>query len=172
MGASITKTVGDVLRYLDGRAPRSTAEDWDNVGLLVGDPAQELNGAVLSIDLTLEAIEVANQKKYPFIINHHPCIFPKNRGPSTVTSGSLVYEAAKRGISVAAYHTNFDQCSFEVVQAISQGLGVVPKGRLVEKSSGSLVKLVTFVPPTHLDAVRNAICDAGAGHQSAQLTDG
>jgi hypothetical protein len=67
------------------------------------------------------------------------------------------------GIAVFATHTNFDQCALEVVQTISAGMGVKPLGRLIDEPQGVLVKLVTFVPETHLEAVRSALCDAGAG---------
>ncbi len=157
------KPIAEVLRALNERAPLGAAEEWDNVGLLVGDSSVETPGAVLSIDLTFEAIELAVQKGYRLIIIHHPCIFPKNRGLSRIVSGSPVFEAIQKGIAVAAYHTNFDQCSLEVVETITQGLQIQPKGRFLEKSFGSLLKLVTFVPLEHVEKVRNALCEAGAG---------
>jgi dinuclear metal center YbgI/SA1388 family protein len=163
MGLDQSKTVGEVIRYLDELAPPGTAENWDNVGLLLGDPKQTVTGAVLSIDLTFEAVELAVQKNYSLILNHHPCIFPKQKGINKVIAGSPLYEALKRGIAVAAYHTNFDQCSLEVIQFISEGLGVVPQGRLIEKSDDLLMKLVAFVPESHLEGVRTALCEAGAG---------
>jgi hypothetical protein len=107
------------------------------------------------------------------IVNHHPCIFPKSRGLGRVVPGSrsgistLVFKALRRGIAVASYHTNFDQCALEVVQTISAKLGVQPKGRLLESggaSEGMFLKLVVFVPETHLEAVRTALGQAGAGH--------
>jgi len=162
--------IGDILKKLDSYAAPETAESWDSVGLLVGDRESQTGGAVVSIDLTEKAIETALAKKIRLIVTHHPCIFPRNRGLSQVVAGphsgmaGLVYEAIKNGISVAAYHTNFDQCSLEVVHAVAQGLGAEPKGRLLEKGPGSLLKLVTFVPGGHLELVRTQICEAGAGH--------
>jgi dinuclear metal center YbgI/SA1388 family protein len=159
--------ISRILEVLESRAPAQTAESWDNVGLLVGDPAWKTAGAVISIDLTQEAIRAARSQGWKLIITHHPCIFPKSKGLSRVTaspgSGSLVLEAARYGIGVIASHTNFDQCALEVVQSVSQGLGLEAKGRLLEKSSDSLIKVIVFVPSTHLDLVRAAICEAGAG---------
>jgi len=157
---------------LEERAPSSTAEDWDNVGLLAGDPSWKTEGAVLCVDLTAEAIRVAREKKFRLIINHHPCIFPggRGRGLSRIVSeggeglSSLVFDAIRGGIAIAAYHTNFDKCSLEVVDQVSRALGVTPKGRLIDHGSGSLLKLVVFVPETHVDVVREGICAAGAGH--------
>ena len=138
--------------------------------MLVGDPEWETDGVVVSVDLTEQSIETAMKRGHRLIVNHHPCIFPKGKGLSRVVAGqksgisSLVFEALRQGIAVAAYHTNFDQCSLEVVQAVSKGLGLQPKGRLLDAGEGSLLKLVVFVPSTHAQAVRDALGQAGAGH--------
>src|SRR5690242_15991146 len=95
------KSVSEVIQFLENLAPSGTAESWDNVGLLVGDPSEKTKGAIVSIDLTPEAIELAVQKGFHLIINHHPCIFPKNKGLGRLTSGNLAFEAARKGIAVA-----------------------------------------------------------------------
>ncbi len=158
------KSIADILRALAEKAPLGTAEEWDNVGLLVGDPQQKTKGAVVSVDLTFESIELAIQRGYSLIVNHHPCIFPKQRGISKIVAGTPIFEAIRKGIAVAAYHSNFDQCALEVVQSISNGLGIQAKGRLIEKAHHSLMKLVTFVPMNDLEKVRTALIEAGAGH--------
>lgn len=162
-------SISEVIQALEMRAPRGTAEDWDNVGLLVGDPAWKTSGAVVSIDLTAEAIREAKRRGYRLIVNHHPCFFPKGRGPDRWVPGQgkpavdLAFEAVREGIAVFASHTNFDRCALEVVSAICDGLGAVPRGRLHEPSKRNLLKLVVFVPKTHVETVRDAICAAGAG---------
>lgn len=165
--------VSKILQALEAKAPAGTAESWDNVGLLVGNPEAETAGAVVSVDLTEEAIELAKKKRWKLIVNHHPCIFPRQKGLGRVTTGQgaspssqLVYRAIREGISVVSCHTNFDQCSLEVVQAVSRALGAKVSGRLIEAGEGQLLKLVVFVPRTHAEAVREAICAAGAGQIS------
>ncbi len=159
--------VSEVLADLERRAPGATAEDWDNVGLLVGSPSWTTSGAVVSIDLTEEAIEAARKKGFRLIVTHHPCVFPKSRGISRLqpgdTANGLACRALAEGIAVVSSHTNFDQCSLEVVRAVSEGLGCEPRGRLLEAPEGTLLKLVVFVPESHLEAVRAGICEAGAG---------
>jgi dinuclear metal center YbgI/SA1388 family protein len=162
------KSIQELIAKINARTPVGTAEDWDNVGLLVGDPSRKTSGAVVSIDLTRAALDAAKAKGYGLIVTHHPCIFPKSRGLSRVTAGGgmagLVYESAAHGIAVFSTHTNFDQCALEVPQQICEALGVKPVGRLIEKGGrGSLLKLSVFVPKTHSEAVRAALCDAGAG---------
>jgi dinuclear metal center YbgI/SA1388 family protein len=167
---SALSSVRQILLELERRAPSGTAESWDNVGLIVGDPEAKTRGAVVCIDLTVEAIERAKKLNYSLIINHHPCIFPRGRGPSRLTVDSLVYQAARLGIQVVACHTNFDQCALEVVEAVSEGLGIKPIGRLIENGGeaqsdepGAFVKLVVYVPAASLEAVRTALAEAGAG---------
>jgi dinuclear metal center YbgI/SA1388 family protein len=158
-----TMLIGQVIDAISNHAPLSAAEDWDNVGLLLGDPAQSVGKAVISVDLTFEAVKVAIKEKADLIVNHHPCIFPQGKGLSKVVAGTPVYEALRNGIAVAAYHTNFDRCALEVIQIISQGLGIEPQGRFQDSSSAQLIKLVTFVPLSHEDKVRQALAEAGAG---------
>jgi len=160
--------LASILFDLEIRTPSGTAAKWDNVGLLIGDPASRANlkGVVISIDLTAESIETAKRLGYRLIVNHHPCIFPKSRGIARVCAESesaLVYEATRAGIAVVATHTNFDQCALEVPELVSKGLGFAPIGRLYDDEEASFVKLVVFVPKTHLEKVRSAICGAGAG---------
>jgi dinuclear metal center YbgI/SA1388 family protein len=162
--------VAEIVGKLEKLAPSSTSEKWDNTGLLAGDPEWETKGAVVSVDLTEQAIRTAIRKGYRLIVNHHPCIFPKGKGLSRVVPGprsgisSLVFEAIRNGIAVVACHTNFDQCSLEVVRTVSDGLGVTPLGRLVDAPEGTLSKLAVFVPESHVEAVRDALASAGAGH--------
>lgn len=158
--------VSDLVRELENRAPAFTAEKWDNVGLLVGDPSVPVTGVVVSIDLTAESIRAAKQNGYSVIVNHHPCIFPGSKGLVRVNSegeSSLVYEAVRSGIAVIAAHTNFDQCALEVTDAVSTALGIKPVGRLFSGAEASFLKLVVFVPSSHLERVRDAVCAAGAG---------
>lgn len=165
-------TLKALIHSLEQKAPLSTAETWDNVGLLAGDPSSRLTGAVVSVDLTREAIETALQTKSNLIVNHHPAIFPKqkginrlvHRGDGAHDSGSLLYRAVQSGIAVYAAHTNFDQCALEVTSQITGLLGATPRGRILEKRRGQLLKLVVFVPEANLEAVRSAIFEAGAGH--------
>ena len=140
------RTIADVIRFLDERASPSTAEGWDNVGLLVGGDSQDLesrqvSGTVVSIDLTHEALDLAISKKANLIINHHPCIFPKNHGLSRVVGATPLIRAIQNHIAVVACHTNFDRCALEVIDLVSRGFpGLVPRGRLTEKGDLHEVK--------------------------------
>jgi dinuclear metal center YbgI/SA1388 family protein len=156
--------VGDITQVLDRLAPESSAESWDNVGLLTGDPEWKTSAAVVSVDLTAEAIAAAKKSGARLIVNHHPCIFPKSRGLSRITSSSLVFQAAREGVAVYASHTNFDRCALDVPKRIADALDARIVGRMIEHPSQALKKLVVFVPESHVDAVHSALSDASAGH--------
>jgi dinuclear metal center YbgI/SA1388 family protein len=163
-----SRSVQQIVQLLEAHAPSGTAESWDNVGLLVGNPGWTTPGAVVTVDLTAEALSAAKRLGYRLIINHHPCIFPRSKGLSRVVDAgdggksSLVFQAIEQGIAVAAYHTNFDRCALEVVDKIASGLQISPRGRLFDHAP-SLLKLVVFVPASHADPVREALAQAGAG---------
>ena len=163
------KKVSEILASIEARCPSGTSESWDNAGLLCGDPSWETSGAVVSVDLTPEALAKARELGYRLIVNHHPCIFPRGKGPSRLTpsdggTAALIFEAIRDGIAVAAFHTSFDRCALEVPQAIGQALKAVPQGRLVDHPDESLLKLVVFTPSSHSEAVQKALWQAGAGH--------
>ncbi|MCM0607029.1 MAG: Nif3-like dinuclear metal center hexameric protein [Xanthomonadaceae bacterium] len=160
--------VQELLTRFEQKAPFGTAEDWDPVGLLVGDPKKEITGVVVSVDLSRSSFDLAVKSDANVIVNHHPCIFPKQSGISRLVPGrsddmtTLMFEAVQKGIQIIALHTNFDRCAMEVVQKITAELGAKPVGRLVD-SSTELLKLVIYVPETHIEKVRDAIHASGAG---------
>ncbi|MBI3535365.1 MAG: Nif3-like dinuclear metal center hexameric protein, partial [Deltaproteobacteria bacterium] len=158
-----------ILNILEGHVPIATSAKWDNVGLLVGAHEWETKGAVLSIDLTPQALKIAKREDINLIITHHPCFFPKAHSISKLVKeknfspSTLALEAYENKIAVIACHTNFDCSALEVAEAFSQALGLNAQGKLIPEDA-ELLKLVVFVPSTHLETVRHAICEAGAGH--------
>lgn len=165
--------VQEITRFLDRKTPSGAAESWDNVGLLVGDPNQEVKGAVVSVDLTQEALEEAIASDRRAVVIHHPCIFPKSGLGRIQASGfsnslqSLIFRAIQERVAVLCSHTNFDRCALEVPEQVAKGLKATISGRLIERAKGvdqsTFIKLVTFVPETHLKAVQEAVFEAGAG---------
>lgn len=98
-------TVQNIFDFLNEKFPTDTACDFDNVGLLVGDPDTEVKKAVVALDCTPSAVNTALKNGCQLIITHHPIIFdPLKR----VLAGSAVYEVIKNGISVISMHTNLD----------------------------------------------------------------
>lgn len=98
-------TVQNIFDFLNEKFPTETACDFDNVGLLVGDPHTEVKKAVVALDCTTSAVNTAVNKGAQLIITHHPIIFNPLK---QVLAGSAVYEVIKSGISVISMHTNLD----------------------------------------------------------------
>lgn len=98
-------TVQNILDFLNEKFPTDSACDFDNVGLLVGDPDTEVQNAVVALDCTPSAINIAVNKGAQLIITHHPIIFNPLK---QVLAGSAVYHVIKSGISVISMHTNLD----------------------------------------------------------------
>ena len=102
-------TVQDLLDILHHITPEHLAEDWDNVGLLVGDPRQPVNRILLALDPTCSLVEEAVQNRYDLILTHHPLIFRPLKALRTDTPiGRFLTLATQHRISVIASHTNLD----------------------------------------------------------------
>ena len=113
-------TVNDIFEFLNGIAPVNTACDFDNAGILVGDPSAEVSGAVVALDCTVSAIKTAIKNNCELIITHHPVIFDPLK---TVLTGSTVFELIKSGISVISMHTNLDIAVSGVNDCLCRVLG-------------------------------------------------
>lgn len=98
-------TVKDVFDFLNSRFPTESACDFDNVGLLIGNPGQTVNKAIVSLDCTIHTITEAAKNNCELIITHHPVIFDPLKN---IISGTVPYEAIKNNVSVISMHTNLD----------------------------------------------------------------
>ncbi|MVZ63197.1 Nif3-like dinuclear metal center hexameric protein [Sphingobacterium humi] len=156
--------IKDITQFLEGLAPLNYQESYDNSGLLVGDPNQEVSKALISLDCTEEVVEDAIQKGCNLIISHHPIVFSglkKLNGKNYVER--TVIKAIKNNIALYAIHTNLDNIEGGVSSKMADTLGLENQAILRPKQ-GLLKKLVVYVPRTHVDEVRAALFDAGAGH--------
>lgn len=102
-------TVKDYMDWIEKEAPVENALDWDNVGLMVGSPSQEVTGVLLCVDLTREVFEEAADQNCNLIITHHPIIFHGlTRLEETRGTDRRIFRAIKENITVLSYHTNLD----------------------------------------------------------------
>mgnify|MGYP001280583546 CR=1 FL=1 len=155
--------IQDVISLIEDFAPTRYAEDFDNVGLLVGDSSAEVSGALITLD-TLEAtVDEAISKNCNLIISFHPIIFSglkKLTGKSYVER--TVLKAIKNDIAIYAIHTALDNQYKGVNDMICAKIGLINREILIPKKD-SIKKLTTFVPIKEADKVRQALFDAGAG---------
>jgi len=154
-----------IVAALERLAPRSLAAGWDNVGLLVGDPEQEVATLLVALDVTPQVAELAVAEGVDMIVAHHPLILKSLNAIRTDTpQGRTLATLLSAGIAVAAAHTNLDAAAGGVNDALAARLGLTGLRPLVVDGRERLLKLAVFVPEDHVENVRQAIAAAGAGH--------
>ena len=169
-----TQTLADLAEALARIAPPALAEDWDNVGLLLGDPSWAIGPGpvVVSIDLTRAVMGEAIAAKASAIVAYHPPLFtPTKRITSNDRAGTTVLECAARKIGIISPHTALDAAPGGLADWLLDQCG--PSGAAwtdrqaltASRSAGSAAgfKVVTFVPLAQVDAVADAMARAGAG---------
>ncbi|MES2513517.1 MAG: Nif3-like dinuclear metal center hexameric protein [Bacteroidota bacterium] len=153
-----------IIAELERFAPLSYQESYDNCGLLTGTKEQDVTAALLCLDCTEAVVDEAILKKCNLIIAHHPIIFgglKKINGANYVER--TIIKAIQNNIAIYACHTNLDNVKAGVNKKIADKLGLVNQ-RILSPKKSLLKKLVTFVPATHLDIVRDSLFNAGAGN--------
>ncbi|MDP4273497.1 MAG: Nif3-like dinuclear metal center hexameric protein [Bacteroidota bacterium] len=153
----------EIVSAIENYAPLVYQESYDNAGLTIGTPSQEINSALLTIDVTEEVIDEAIAKSCNLIISHHPLIFS---GIKKICGNNYIERSIIKAISnkIAIYsaHTNLDSVDNGVNKKICEKLGLV-NTKILEPATHQLCKLVAFVPVDYAEAVRSAIFEAGAG---------
>jgi dinuclear metal center YbgI/SA1388 family protein len=154
----------EIITILEELAPLSLQESYDNSGLQVGDPEMELSGILITLDVSEEVLSEAEKLGFNLVLSHHPVIF---RGLKSITGKNaaerMVRMAIQKEIAIYSGHTNFDAVSGGVNTYMANRLGLVDQ-EILEPADGQLRKVVVFVPHQHLEQVRQAMFDAGAGH--------
>jgi dinuclear metal center YbgI/SA1388 family protein len=118
-------TVADISDYLDEFAPRRLAEDWDNVGLLVGDASQSVQRVMTCLTVTPASAEEAVRERVDLIVSHHPLPFrPLKRLTTESVPGRLLWQLIRAGISIHSPHTSFDSAAMGINQRLAEGLGL------------------------------------------------
>jgi len=156
--------VKDIIDFMEEIAPKSLAEQWDNVGLLVGSKEQSVNRVMVSLDATSTVVDEAAEKKVDMLITHHPVIF---KGLKSLNEEyfipKILAKLIRNNISVFSAHTNLDAADGGVNEQLAKVLGLAEIRNLNSYREEKLFKLVVFVPVSHVEEVRNALCNAGAG---------
>ncbi len=154
--------VRDLLSVIEAAAPFGLAEEWDNAGLLVGDPGAEVERVAVCLDVWPATVEEAAREGCNVLVSHHPLIFRPLR---RVRRGDYVSDTlsalVSRGMNYIAAHTNADFALASAALAEACGARMLSVLKPVE--GASLFKLSVFVPEGHREAVLEAAFGAGAG---------
>ena len=124
----------NIINEMELLAPTYLKEDFDNVGLMVGDKNKEVKKVLLALDCTLKVIEEAKKENVELIITHHPLIFKR---PSSITTDTLqgkkIIELIKNDISLYSSHTNLDSVENGLNDTIVSILGF-DNSKILEKN--------------------------------------
>ena len=156
--------INHIIQILEEWAPTTYAEDFDNVGLLVGDKSRSCTAALITHDVSVAVVEEAISNNCNLIICFHPIIF---KGLTSLTGKNYVEQsvikAIENKIAIYALHTALDNHEF----GISYHLGLLlslTKQRILIPQKNSLFHLTTYVPISDKEKLLTALHDAGAGN--------
>lgn len=118
-------TVADITTYLDGLYPQETAEPWDAVGLIVGEPETPVHKALVAVDVDPKTVAEAIEIEADLIVTHHPLFLSGTTSVATTNpKGRMVHDLIKNGIALYNAHTNADIAPDGVNDALAQLLGL------------------------------------------------
>ena len=155
------KKVKEIIEVMETLAPTFLKEDFDNVGLMVGDREKEVKKVLVALDCTLKVVQEAKDNNVDLIITHHPLIF---RRPNNITTDTLqgkkIIELIKNDISLYSSHTNLDSAKKGLNDSIPGLLGYDTSEILEANkrdSEAGLGRLVTLEKATTLEDIINKV---------------
>lgn len=125
-----------VREYLDHFAPPQLAEDWDNVGFLVGDPQRSIRRIMTCLTVTPASADEAVAENADLIVTHHPLPFrPLRRLTTDSTPGRLLLRLIRADVAVFSPHTAFDSAAAGINQQLAEGFGLREITPLIAKTN-------------------------------------
>ncbi len=156
-------TVNNIAKVLEELAPLAHAEEFDNVGLLVGNPNMKVKGVLVTLDTLENVVEEAIEKKCNLIVSFHPIIF---KGLKRLTGSNyverVVIKAIAHNIAIYSMHTALDNSKMGVNAKICEVLGLKNPEILIPRTK-SIKKLTTYAPLADAENIKLALFAAGAG---------
>jgi dinuclear metal center YbgI/SA1388 family protein len=159
----VSARLADVIGVLEAAYPPELAASWDSVGLVCGDPADDVGSVTVAVDATAAVVDEVPDRG--LLLAHHPLLL---RGVDTVAAdtakGALLHRMIRSGRGLFTAHTNADSASPGVSDALAEVLGLTVEEVLAPSAGPDNDKWVVYVPVENADAVREAMFVAGAGH--------
>jgi dinuclear metal center YbgI/SA1388 family protein len=154
----------DVVDLIHGWYPPGTAEDWDAVGLVLGDPDQQVRKILLAVDPAPAVAAEAAEWKADLLLVHHPLFLKPVHGVAATTpKGRTLARLAGAGCALLTAHTNADQAAGGVSEALATAIGLTDLEPIVPAAGDPVDKLTVYVPVDAAAPVRAALAEAGAG---------
>jgi dinuclear metal center YbgI/SA1388 family protein len=161
-------TVRDICAVMEAWAPPGAAYDWDRVGLQVGSKSAPVRRVLTCLTVNDGAVAAAKKARAEMIVAHHPVVWdPLKTLCLDSAQARPALELFRADIACFVAHTNLDVVPGGVNHVLAAALGLSGLRPLVRPPQAAQVKVVTFVPESHLAAVREAVCAVGAGEIGA-----
>ena len=118
-------TVREISSWMENLAPLALSEDWDNTGLLLGDPTSKVAGVQTCLTITPASVAEAVERSADLIIAHHPLPFhPIGRITTETTTGKMLWQLANHGIAIYAPHTAWDSAAMGINALLGERIGL------------------------------------------------
>lgn len=157
-------TVAEIRSILEEAYPPSLAESWDAVGLICGDPADDVTKVAFALDCTQSVAEEAVRIGAQMLVIHHPLLM---RGVTSVAAdtpkGRVIHTLIKGGVALFAAHTNADSARPGVNDKLAELVGISSGRPILPKTGQAVDKWGVHIPPASADEVKQALFSAGAG---------
>ncbi|MHD0397596.1 Nif3-like dinuclear metal center hexameric protein [Staphylococcus simulans] len=150
----------ELLNILNQHVPFSSAESWDNVGLLIGDNHQEVTGILTALDCTMEVVNEAIEKNINTIVAHHPLIFKGVKNINEQGYGAIIRRLIQHNIQLIALHTNLDVYRYGVNAMLSKKIGLT-QTEILEPQHTEYFKVQVFIPEENVETFKNKMNDEG-----------
>ena len=146
-------TLADVVEVLDGFFPQNTAQSWDAVGLVTGDPAQPVERVLFAVDPTLDVINDAIATGANLLVTHHPLLLRGVKSVATTSGkGKAVTSLVVSDVALYCAHTNADVAHGGVNDALAAAAGIVTPEPLAEPEGQPLGRVGDLTAETTLRA--------------------
>src|SRR5690242_14304413 len=118
-------TLAELVDLLHTWYPPATADSWDAVGLVAGDPSAEVGKVMLAVDPTIDVAREAVEWGADLLVVHHPLLLkPVSSVAATTPKGRTLHALTSAGCGLLAAHTNADQAASGVSESLALALGL------------------------------------------------
>ncbi|WP_288798186.1 Nif3-like dinuclear metal center hexameric protein [uncultured Arsenicicoccus sp.] len=156
-----TPSLAEVLEVLRGLYPEDTAQSWDQVGLVTGDPDQPVRSVLLAVDPTLDVIDEARDLGADLLVTHHPLLLRGVHSVATTTAkGAAITRLVVADVALYCAHTSADVADAGVSQALADALGLLDVEPLAVEEGQRLGRVGRLARPTTLRSLAEHLAHA------------
>jgi dinuclear metal center YbgI/SA1388 family protein len=154
----------DIIKAMETIAPVRLAEEWDNVGLQVGQKDWPVRKIWISLDPGPDVVDHACKNDVDLLITHHPLIFHSLRSINLNTAvGAIIQKAIQHHLAIFSAHTNLDNAIDGLNDILAQRIGIKNLKVLGKVRASENYKLVLYVPVEYEQQILNSIFETNAG---------